>query len=100
MQETFVGDTIKLILKTSLVLSGYEDFLIKYKKPDGTTGEFIAAISSEDTKWLEVTLDVNDLDQAGEWTLQACIKDDSEAVILHGKFVNLMVKEPITIDVV
>lgn len=100
MNETFVGDTVKIILKTSLSLVGYDNLFIMYKKPDGTTGQVTATVSSENTQWLEAILLETTLDQPGEWTIQAFVEDEDSGSILHGKFVNLMVKEPITIDVV
>jgi hypothetical protein len=100
MNETFVGDTVKVILKTSLSLVGYDNLYIKYKKPDGTTGQVAATVSPDNSQWLEATLLTTTLDQAGEWTIQAFIEDEDSGSILHGKFVNLLVKEPITIDVV
>ena len=101
MQEAFVGDTVILVVKSGIDLTdeAYDSVMIKYKKPDGTTGEFTATVSAENDEWAETTLGVEDLDQPGEWVLQVCVKDDADTVILHGKFIVILVKEPITIDV-
>lgn len=97
MNETFVGDTPKLVLKTSIDISGYQALYIKFKRPDDVTGAFAANLSSTNNKWMEAQLGPTDLSVAGRWTLQAEVKDNDGNPILHGKFVNLQVFDPITI---
>ena len=41
--ETFVGDSIKLMLDTNQDLSGYSNLFIKYIRPDGTTGNWASS---------------------------------------------------------
>lgn len=48
---------------------------ILYQKPDGTKGEWEAAVS--DTTKVSVSLDDDSLDQAGTWIFQAYAVEDS-----------------------
>lgn len=98
MNETFVGDTIRIYLNTSIDLTTYSTYKIKYKKPDGTTDEWTATLDSGNTKRIYYDTTISDLDLAGTWTLQAEVLD-GETTILHGKMVNFKVFDPITIEV-
>lgn len=73
MGKIYVGQTaLKIELETETDLTGATAQLIKYKKPDGSTGSFIASIV--DTKGGIIEYDVGDtadLNQAGEWTFWA-----------------------------
>lgn len=96
--ETFVGDTIKIILKTGIDLSGFSDLRIRYRKPDGTTGEWAAEVSLENSTYMEYTTSQSDLDQSGKWTFQAFARDEDTAVLLRGKWVNLEVLMPTVVS--
>jgi hypothetical protein len=95
MNETFVGDTIKLIMKTTIDLAGYQGLYILFRKPDGSSGKFACNMSSINHQWMECTLPPTDLDQVGEWALQAFVEENDHNPILHGKKVNLYVQEHI-----
>jgi hypothetical protein len=95
MSETFVGDTVKLVMKTTIDLSGYQALYILYRKPSGTAGYFAASLHSTNNYWMEATLNPTDLDIVGEWTLQAYVEELDHNPVLHGKKVNLTVLEPI-----
>ncbi len=97
MNETYVGDTIKLVMKTSIDISGYEALFIKFRKPTGVTGYFAANLSGSSNQWMECTLGPTDLDVAGEWTFQAYVEELDHNPVLHGKLVNLEVKTPIVV---
>ncbi len=97
MRETFVGNTPKLILKTSIDLSDFDALYIKYKTPSGLTGYFAANKSSDNNQWMEAQLGPTDLPEAGEWTLQALVSDIGGDPIFDGDFVNLKVKTPIAL---
>ena len=97
MNETFVGNTIRIRLNTSIDLSTYSDYGIKYKKPDGTTGVWVATLDSN-VKRIYYDTAIADLDQAGVWVLQAEVLDGA-TVVLNGKMVNFTVYEPITLAV-
>jgi hypothetical protein len=91
--ETFVGDTIRLILDTGIDISGYTTLLMRFKRPDGTTGEWSASLHSTNHKWMEYTTYDYDLDQDGIWAIQAYV--ESAAAFLHGKWVDFTVYNPI-----
>jgi hypothetical protein len=92
LKETYVGDTVKIVLKTGIDLTGYSYLFIRFKRPDGTTGEWVSEVGDDDT-WMEYTTDESDLDISGVWTLQA--RAESTGVMLNGKFVNFQVYIPI-----
>lgn len=63
---------------------------IKYIKPDGTTGSWDATVS---TQFLRYTTIEDDLDQAGEWVVQA--KVALTGGIWHGEITRFDVNKPI-----
>jgi hypothetical protein len=67
----FVGQTnLRLHLITGQSLSGATEALVKYKKPDGTTGSWTGTVSGQsvDYKFTD-----GDLDAAGDWTVWAYV---------------------------
>lgn len=94
--ETFVGDTPKIILKTRIDLSSYDVLWIKFKRPDRTTGHWVATQSGTDVTWMEYQLVEVDLDMPGDWVLQAHAHDSiAPTAALHGKWVDLKVLSPL-----
>jgi len=91
--ETFVGNTVKLILETGIDLTGYTTLRVRYIKPDKTYGSWIAALSPTDNTWLEYTTLITDLNIPGTWVVQAHVTDIGQA--LHGKWADFMVYTPI-----
>ncbi len=71
MGKIFVGQTaLKFEVLTYTDLTGATAQFIKYKKPDESTGSFTATITDAKGGILEYTVTaVEELDQAGEWTL-------------------------------
>jgi len=69
MGKVYVGQTALTITATvSQDITG-GTCLIKYKKPDGTTGSFPATIVTAATGVMSYTpVDEDDIDQAGNWT--------------------------------
>jgi len=90
--ETFVGDTVKLTIDCHLDISGYLTKLIKYKKPDGTTGCWTSAICPADNTCMTYTTLVTDLDVAGLWFIQAYV--EGGGAYLHGKWDEFTVFTP------
>lgn len=90
--ETFVGDTIKIILNTYIDCSSYETLVIKFKKPSGITGTWPATMETDNTKISYVT-EPSDLDEKGEWAIQAHV--EAAGAQLHGKWAAFTVFEPI-----
>lgn len=73
-EKLYVGDIGTVITcEVSADITGYSAALIKYKKPDDTTGSFTATVSNATTGTLTYTLVSGDLDQAGDWTFWADI---------------------------
>lgn len=91
--ETFVGDTINIVLMTGIDLSDYTDLYIKFKRPDNTYGKWTAIQNSEDVTCMEYLTGVSDLNIKGIWAVQAQVLDDD--IRLHGKWVNFQVLESI-----
>lgn len=96
--DTFVGDTPRIIIKTGIVLTGYDTLWIKFKRPDDTTGHWVATIHSTPT-WLYYDCTPADLNMPGVWALEAHAHDPAAPGIplvqLHGKPFNLDVAMPL-----
>lgn len=91
--ETFVGDTITISVDAGIDLSTYDDLYIKFKRPNGTQGFWVATLDPLDNLKMYYNTNVNDLNMAGEWTIQAHASE--VGVHLHGKFATFDVLEPI-----
>lgn len=91
--ETFVGDIIRILLDTNVVLTGLS-LGIKFRRPDGTVGFWVATIHPTISTIMFYDTDTNDLDMFGVWQLQAYA--DNGAVRGHGQIVDLIVHEPLT----
>jgi len=89
--ETFVGDTIRIILQTGIDLTGYTTLWIKYKKPDLSTGHWVATKDGTEDTWMYYDTLETDLDMPGIWTIQAY----AESSRLHGLWANFQVHQPI-----
>jgi hypothetical protein len=92
--DTFVNDTIQLNINTNIDISGYATIFIKYRRPDGTVGCWIAALCIGDNSCMTYTTINGDLDQSGEWLIQAVAED--VGVALHGRWTSFDVHEPLT----
>jgi hypothetical protein len=93
--ETFVGDVIDIIVRTGITLTGASDLLIKYRKPDGTTGAWVSTIVGGNPTYMHYETVAGDLDQNGVWQLQAYAAFGAD--VGNGKIVNVRVHNPISI---
>jgi len=91
--DTFVNDTIQLIIDTNIDVSGYSTLLIKYRKPDGTIGCWPATLCPGNDNCITFTTSIGDLDQSGEWLIQAVAEDTG--IALHGRWVAFDVHKPL-----
>jgi len=84
--KVFVSDTVRLILNTGKVLSTFTLFKIKYKKPNGIKGSWIADIYPTNNKCLyaDVTFDSPDI-----WKVQAYVSKNNESY--HGMWADVKV---------
>lgn len=91
--ETFVGDTVEIILETGIDLSAYTNLYIIYEKPDGTCDRWDATIVAGEPTQMSYTTEEDDLDIAGNWRLQAQV--DDALIDLHGLWCDLKVYRPL-----
>lgn len=91
--ETFVGDTVILSVDAGIDLSTYASLYIKFQRPNGTVGFWPATIDPLDNTLMNYTTDVNDLNLAGEWTVQAHAEEPGTH--LHGRLTTFDVLVPI-----
>ena len=84
--KVFASDTVRLILNTGKVLSTFTLFKIKYKKPNGIKGSWIADIYPTNNKCLyaDVTFDSPDI-----WKVQAYVSKNNESY--HGMWADVKV---------
>jgi hypothetical protein len=91
--ETFVGDTVLLSVSTDIALSAYSAWIIKFRRPDGTTGYWTASIDPDDSNRMIYATSPTDLNMEGLWVLQAHVEGVDTA--LHGLWVGLRVHDPL-----
>lgn len=91
--ETFIGDTVDIRLNTGIDTTPYTTKYIKYAKPNGTTGHWVAATDPYDSNYLVVACDKNMLTLAGTWKIQSYLGNANES--LHGQRIDLIVLAPI-----
>lgn len=73
MAKIFVGQSaLRFVADTNVDITGATGTLIKYTKPDGSTGTFSASIldAEEGTIYYDV-VNTTELDQAGVWYMWA-----------------------------
>lgn len=73
--RVFVNDTIQLILNTGKDVSAFTRFRIKYEKPDGTNGQWNAALGP--VSLMHVYADVQ-FPTPGIWRVQAYVYKSGE----------------------
>jgi hypothetical protein len=98
--DTFVGDTPRLVIKTGIDLSGYDTLLIKFRRPNHTSGFWTATIYPTNNTWMYYDLLPTDLNIPGMWALEAHAHDPAlpgaVTAHLHGKPFNLDIAMPLT----
>jgi len=87
MINVFAGDSVDIVLNVGCDVSDAVVRKIKYRKPNGETGAWDAALSDDPTK---IEADNVVFDKAGQWEIQAYI--ESTTLKSHGKIVYLLVK--------
>lgn len=69
MGNAFNGQTaLKIILDTGQDITG-ATALIKYQKPDGTTGSWVATTESSTAGTISISATTGNIDQSGKWAL-------------------------------
>ena len=99
MTKHYVGEAgTNLLLDTGVLVGSVQFNYIKYRKPDGvTTGSWASSVYSSysqlagatGTYFLSYSLQESDLDQSGEWRLQAWVG------AVDGTWFGELVKQPI-----
>ena len=92
--DTFVGDTVTIVLNTETDLTVFDTLEMKYRKPDLTTGIWTATQCPIVDEHMKYTCSGNDLDIAGDWAVQARVITIGGNVF-HGKWAHFRVHEPI-----
>ena len=90
--ETYVFDTILIDINAGISLTGY-DLRIKFKRPNGHIGWWLATIDPTDAKHMYYETDTNDLNMPGTWSIQAYAYQAGVAR-LHGKWCTFEVLTP------
>lgn len=91
--ETFVNDTIQLIIDTNIDVSGYTILQVRYRKPDGTLGCWAASLCPANDDCMTYTCVCGDLDQSGRWLIQAVVLN--AGVRLTGRWIEFIVHDPL-----
>ena len=96
--KIYVGDinTIIALDSQGVVLTGAGVLKIKYIKPSGSTGEWVATVDPGDTNVAIYTTALNDLDVAGIWAFQTYAELPS-GWKGHGEIAKQRVYEPIEV---
>ena len=71
-----VGATDQVItVNVSKNLTGYETALIKYRKPNNVTGQFVATVTNVTTGVIQYAIQsASDIDMAGNWVFWAYVE--------------------------
>lgn len=80
--ETFVGDTVRIVLDTKINILGYGTMQIRYRKPNGNTGGWVSSVYPGTTGSMYYTTSLTDLDIPGTWAVQAYVEGGGTR--LHG----------------
>lgn len=67
--QYFTGTRIEIRIDPVLDVTDADSVSISYRKPNGTTGEWIGEMFGDEIKYIT---QVTDVDQPGTWQLQAC----------------------------
>ena len=74
MGKIFKGQSaLRIVVKTFINLDGIESAVIKYKKPNGKTGELAAAVSDAETGTIFHEVIEGEIDASGWWAFWAFI---------------------------
>ena len=92
--ETFVRDTITLVLYIGKNLIGFDNLKIKYKDPEGETGQWDAAVTPTDALSMQAQLG-SQLSIAGTWKIQAYAESADGTERFHGMWTELKVYTPL-----
>lgn len=84
----------KIVLNVGVDISAATTRQIKYEKPDGTTG-YWTAVEESTTSISYTTTAATDLDDKGNWKLQAYIVTPTWTD--HGNIARMTVKETLTL---
>lgn len=88
--KIFVNDTVNLILNTGKNISTFTTFKIKYEDPDGTRGQWTAALYPSNNLCLNAVVE---FDTKGLWKVQAYVAKVGE--VYHGMWADVMVFQPL-----
>lgn len=91
--DIYIGQTkLEIILNTSLNLTGVSGALIKYRKPSGEEGQWVASVTNF-TKGtiMYVVQNENDIDETGLWVLWSHVTYPDTTVVI-GKPTEIFVK--------
>lgn len=91
--RVFVDDDVLLTLETKKVLTTFTTKKIKFKKPNGLQGNWVAAIHPSVNTRMRATVN---FDMAGLWKVQAFISKAGEKY--HGMWADVYVHEAIAPD--
>lgn len=94
--ETFVGDTVRIVLNTAMDISGYGTMKIRYRKPSGFTGSWDAILYPGTTESMFYEAGETDLDIPGIWAAQAYIA--ATGFRLHGLWAEFTVLKSVLTD--
>ena len=74
---TFVGDTPLIKYDCGETVTDLSTSpVLRYEKPDGTTGEWVATLTTQYAQYQTVT---TDLDTAGRWRVQPILSDGTKS---------------------
>lgn len=93
MEKTYRGAIgLKIVMATTVDVSGATLVRLKYKKPSGAAGYWGGMVETP-TSVSYTTVSEYDLDEAGVWEIQAYVEKGGYK--LHGRFDELDVEEPL-----
>lgn len=82
IKKYYVGQTLQIDVWLRVDITGATAYLLKYRKPSGTTGDWTATIVDAEAGWLRYNLPAASNDESGIWTLWGHVTLADSSVII------------------
>jgi hypothetical protein len=82
MSHYVKGQTLQIDLVMDVDITGAGTNWIKYRKPSGTEGNWVASVVSEEDGWLRYILPAASNDESGDWTVWCYVIQADASVLI------------------
>jgi hypothetical protein len=82
VKKYYEGQTLQIDLICHIDITGAGTVQIKYKKPSGSTGAWVASVVDAEDGWIRYTLAAASNDEDGDWTIWRRVVQADASVII------------------